>query len=60
MPRAAYERMRAAHLSAVRAALEDHVTRLNWSRHQIEDYQNHRLRALLAYARERSPFRRGL
>jgi phenylacetate-CoA ligase len=56
MPRAAYERMRAAHLSAVRAALEDHVTRVDWSRQQIEDYQNHRLRALLAYARERSPF----
>jgi phenylacetate-CoA ligase len=56
MPRAAYERVRAAHLSAVRASLEDHVTRLDWSRRQIEDYQNHRLRALLAYARERSPF----
>ncbi len=56
MPRAAYERMRAAHLSAVQAALEDHVRRLDWSRQQIEDYQNHRLRALLAYAPERSPF----
>jgi len=54
--KAAYERMRAAHLSAVRAALEDHVTRLDWSRQQIEDYQNQRLRALLAYAGERSPF----
>jgi phenylacetate-CoA ligase len=56
MLRAAYQRMRAAHLSAVRAGLEDHVARLDWSRRQIEDYQNHRLRALLAYARERSPF----
>jgi len=56
MPRAAYQSVRAAHLSAVQAALEDHVTRLDWSRQQIEDYQNHRLRALLAYARERSPF----
>ena len=56
MPRAAYERMRAAHLDAVQAALEDHVARLDWSRQQIERYQNQRLRALLAYARERSPF----
>ena len=56
MPRTAYEGMRAAHLAAVRASLEDHVTRLDWSREQIERYQNHRLRALLAYARERSPF----
>lgn len=56
MARAAYEGMRAAHLGAVRASLEDHVARLDWSRHQIEDYQNHRLRALLAYAKERSPF----
>jgi phenylacetate-CoA ligase len=56
MLRAAYERMRAAHLTAVQAALEGHITRLDWSRRQIEDYQNHRLRALLAYVRERSPF----
>lgn len=56
MPRAAYERMRAAHLSAVLAALEVHVTRLDWSRQQIEDYQTRRLQSLLAYARERSPF----
>ncbi|HTQ22143.1 phenylacetate--CoA ligase family protein [Mycobacterium sp.] len=48
--------MRAAHLGAVRAGLEDHVVRLDWSCQQIEDYRNHRLRALLAYARERSPF----
>ena len=54
--RAAYERMRAAHLNAVQAALEDHVARLDWSRRQIEAYQNERLRALLAYAKERSPF----
>jgi phenylacetate-coenzyme A ligase PaaK-like adenylate-forming protein len=56
MPRLAYERMRAAHLAAVQASLEDHVMRLDWSRRQIEDYQNHRLRALLTYARERSSF----
>lgn len=56
MPRAAYERMRTAHLDVVQACLKDHVTRLDWARHQIEDYQNHRLRSLLAYARERSPF----
>ncbi len=56
MPRAAYERMRAAHVAAVQASLEDHIVRLDWSREQIERYQNHRLRALLAYAQERSPF----
>lgn len=52
----AYERMRAAHLGAVQAALVDHVARLDWSRDQIDRYQRHRLRALLAYAKERSPF----
>lgn len=56
MARAAYERMRAAHLDAVRASLEDHVARLDWSREQIERYQTHRLRALLGHAQERSPF----
>ncbi len=52
----AYQRMRAAHLSAVQAHLEDHVARLEWSREQIARYRDQRLRALLAYARERSPF----
>lgn len=52
----AYQRMRKAHLAAVQASLEDHITRLDWSRGRIEDYQTHRLRALLAYAKERSPF----
>jgi phenylacetate-CoA ligase len=56
MPRAAYERMRAAHLAAVQSSLEDHVMRLDWSRQRIERYQNWRLRSLLAFARERSPF----
>jgi phenylacetate-coenzyme A ligase PaaK-like adenylate-forming protein len=51
-----YERMRAAHLQGVQAALTDHVARLDWSRGQIERYRDHRLRALLSYARERSPF----
>ncbi|OBI16339.1 AMP-dependent synthetase [Mycobacterium sp. E2327] len=48
--------MRAAHLNAVRAALEDHIARLGWSRQRIERYQELRLRSLLAFARERSPF----
>lgn len=52
----AYERLRAAHLAAVQAALEDHMARLDWPRERIERYRDHRLRALLAYARERSPF----
>ena len=55
-PRAVYERVRAAHLAAVSAALDDHVGRLEWSRAQIERHRDNRLRALLAYARERSPF----
>ena len=56
MSRSAYARMRTAHLCAVRAALEDHVARLDWSREQIEHYRDQRLRTLLGYARERSPF----
>ena len=52
----AYERLRAAHLADVQAALDDHVARLDWSRSQIERHRDHRLRMLLSYARERSPF----
>jgi phenylacetate-coenzyme A ligase PaaK-like adenylate-forming protein len=55
-PKDAYERLRAAHLSAVRASLEDQVARLDWPRQQIEHYRTERLRSLLAFARERSPF----
>ena len=55
-PRQAYSRLRAAHLNTVAASLEDHIARLSWSRQQIESYQERRLRALLGYARERSPF----
>jgi phenylacetate-coenzyme A ligase PaaK-like adenylate-forming protein len=51
-----YEQLRAAHLEAVQAALTDHIARLDWSREQIGRYRDHRLRGLLAYARERSPF----
>ncbi len=54
--RAKYERMRAAHLNAVQAALIDHTMRLDWTRDQITRYREHRLRELLAYARQRSPF----
>ncbi|HUO36657.1 MAG TPA: AMP-binding protein [Mycobacterium sp.] len=55
-PRAAYDRLRGAHLHAVQAGLQDHLARLDWSREQIERYQGQRLKALLAYARDRSPF----
>jgi phenylacetate-CoA ligase len=55
-PHAAYERLRAAQLADVQAALVEHVARLNWSRDQIDRYRTHRLRALLGYALERSPF----
>ncbi|OBK24163.1 AMP-dependent synthetase [Mycobacterium asiaticum] len=56
MAQPTYARMRAAHLAAVQAALVDHVARLGFSRSQIEEYQTHRLRALLGYAAARSPF----
>ena len=51
-----YERVRAAHLHAVRAAMDDHITRLDWRRQDIDRYRDQRLRMLLGYARERSPF----
>ncbi len=51
-----YERMRTAHLHAVQAALDDHIARLDWSRDQIERHRDQRLRMLLSYASERSPF----
>jgi phenylacetate-coenzyme A ligase PaaK-like adenylate-forming protein len=51
-----YERLRAAHVHHIRAALEDHVARVEWSRERIERHRTERLRALLAFARERSPF----
>ena len=53
---AKYERMRAVHLNAVQAALVDHASRLTWSPEQIQHYREHRLRELLAFARQRSPF----
>lgn len=55
-PRAAYDHLRAAHLNAVQASLEDHVMRLEWPRERIEHYRTVRLRSLLGFARERSPF----
>lgn len=54
--REAYARLRAAHLDAVEAAMGDHVGRLDWTREQIEHHQTQRLRSLLTYAVERSPF----
>jgi phenylacetate-CoA ligase len=54
--RDSYERLRAAHLQAVRAGLEDHVERVQWPRERLDRYRTERLRALLTYARERSPF----
>jgi phenylacetate-CoA ligase len=50
------ERVRAAHLHAVQAAMDDHIARLDWSREQIERHRDQRLRMLLGYAKERSPF----
>jgi phenylacetate-coenzyme A ligase PaaK-like adenylate-forming protein len=54
--KASYAALRAAHLHAVRAALEDHVARVDWPAERIERYRTERLRALLLHARERSPF----
>jgi phenylacetate-CoA ligase len=51
-----YEHVRAAHLHAVQAAMEDHIARLDWQRERIDRYRDQRLRMLLGYARERSPF----
>jgi phenylacetate-CoA ligase len=56
MGRSEYEALRAAHLGAVQAALTDHVDRLDWSADQIRRHRDQRLRSLLGYARERSPF----
>ena len=56
MGRSDYERLRAAHLDAVQAALDDHVGRLDWSADQIRRHRDLRLRSALAYAHERSPF----
>ncbi len=54
--RASYAALRTAHLHVVRAALEDHIARVDWPADRIERYRTERLRALLHYARERSPF----
>ena len=54
--KAEYAGTRAAHLHAVRAALEDHVARVDWPAERIERYRTERLRALLLHARARSPF----
>jgi phenylacetate-CoA ligase len=56
MGRSTYQRIRAAHVDAVHAALDDHVGRLDWSAEQIQRHRDRRLRSLLGYARERSPF----
>lgn len=50
--RVSYGRMRPAHLHAVHAALEDHITGVDCRREQIERHRDQRLRALPAYARE--------
>ena len=54
--RADYERIRASHLDAVQAALDDHVDRLDWSAERIRAHRDRQLRSALAHARERSPF----
>ena len=54
--KAAYEQLRAAHLECGTGLLEDHVARLDWPHQRIEDYRTAKLRSLLGFARERSPF----
>ncbi len=56
MGRSDYERIRAAHLDAVQATLDDHLDRLDWSAERIVAHRDRRLRSLLVYAQERSPF----
>lgn len=51
-----YGPLRFAHVETVRAGLTDHTARLTWSRDRIENYRDRRLRALLGYAAQRSPF----
>lgn len=51
-----YEPLRTAHLEAVKAAMIDHTARLRWPRDRIMRYRDHRLRALLIHAAQRSPF----
>jgi phenylacetate-CoA ligase len=51
-----YERLRKAHVDAVQGSLDDHIGRIDWSREQIEHHQTERLRSLLGYAMQRSPF----
>jgi hypothetical protein len=46
-PRRAYEALRAGHVAEVRAALTDHVARLDWPSERIDRYRTERLRALL-------------
>ena len=36
--------------------MDDHIARLDWPRERIDRYREQRLRMLLGYARERSPF----
>jgi len=54
--KASYAMLRAAHLHAVRGALEDHVARVDWPVERIARYRTERLRGLLHHARARSPF----
>jgi len=43
------KRVRAAHLDAVQAAMEDHIARLDWQRERIDRYRDRRLGMLLGY-----------
>ena len=52
----AYDPLRHAHVESVQAGLADHIGRLAWPRERIENYRDRRLRALLVYAAQRSPF----
>ena len=54
--RTAYDPLRHAHVESVQAGLADHIGRLAWPRERIENYRDRRLRALLVYAAQRSPF----
>src|SRR3712207_4878379 len=51
-----YESLRRRHSSYAMARLDEHVTRLDWSREHIAAERDLRLRQLIRIARERSPW----
>ncbi len=51
-----YETLRQRHVARLMETMPDHVARLTWSAEQLRAGREHRLRALVAHARVRSPW----